>query len=355
MYIFREKKNNLLPFSTILSRETSHMLNSPRSKQESVSEIENDDDDEWEQSYLNRISHNYEYYSKTDQHLTKTSCLQYRQRINDFEKKRQNLTPRSLFNEAITNTIEEGEEVLQLSGCNIVEIPENISQLRSLVTKLDPEVEKPLTPHLKIFLSGNFIYKLPSGLFDLFTLTVLSLRNNKLVTIPPSIGRLVNLVELNLGQNKLAYFPSTLLLLRKLQILSISPNPLKECPIPLSQTSFQTLVLPIIRYSCIDIIKTNSNVPKLLELTSRMIASSSIAELDLQRWETKFCLTSKVREAYEAGKYHISCEVCGNSMVESVVDVFEWWDGFVGTWSLPIKRKICSLLCLKNIPQIEMQ
>ncbi|CCJ31373.1 unnamed protein product, partial [Pneumocystis jirovecii] len=60
-------------------------------------------------------------------------------------------------------------------GCNIVEIPENISQLTSLVTRLDPDVEKPLTPHLKIFLSGNFIHKLPSGLFDLFTLTVLSL------------------------------------------------------------------------------------------------------------------------------------------------------------------------------------
>ncbi|CCJ29822.1 unnamed protein product [Pneumocystis jirovecii] len=348
MHIFNEKKNDLLPFSTILSRETSHMLYPPRSKQEFVSEIENNDNNE------------QEYDLKTKGYTTEAPYVnvQHRQRMNDFEKKRQDLTPRSLFNEAITNTIEEGEEVLQLSfrGCNIVEIPENISQLTSLVTRLDPDVEKPLTPHLKIFLSGNFIHKLPSGLFDLFTLTVLSLRNNELTMIPPSIGRLVNLVELNLGQNKLTYFPSTLLLLKKLQILSISPNPLKECPIPpLSQMSFQTLVLPTIRYSCIDVIKTNSNVPKLLELSSRIIASSSIAEVDLQRWELKFCLTSKVREAYEAGKYHISCEVCGNSMVESVVDVFEWWDGFVGTWSLPIKRKICSLLCLKNIPQAEIQ
>ncbi|KAG4305819.1 hypothetical protein PORY_000729 [Pneumocystis oryctolagi] len=356
MLVFHEKKNDLLPFSTILFREMQSSLNSCKPSEEFVSEIKEDNDKEWIRNNLNKNSRKQEYCSGNEEYIAKNSHVynQYRQRINDFEKKCQDLTPRSLFNEAITKAIEECEEVLQLSGCNIIEIPENISQLTNLVVRLDPEIEKPLTPRLKIFLSGNFIYKLPSGLFDLYTLTVLSLRNNNLETIPPSIGRLVNLVELNLGQNKLTYFPSTLLSLKNLKILSISPNPLKECPVPLSQTSFQTLS-PILRYSCIDVIKTNSNVPKLLELSSRVIASSSISESDIQRLETKFCLISKVRKAYQSGKYHISCEVCEKPMVESDVDVFEWWDGFAGTWSLPAKRKICSLICLKNIPRIEIQ
>lgn len=199
--------NPLLPFSTILSRETPYHLYS--SKQGFVSDMNEDYCKEWVLNDTDRLNLKREYDSECEQdRLVKVpySNVQYRHRNNDFDKKRRDLTPTSLFNEAITNAIEEGEEVLQLSGCNIVEIPENISELTSLVVRLDPENEKPLIPCLKIFLSGNFIYKLPSGLFDLFTLTVLSLRNNNLKTIPPSIGRLINLVELNLGQNKLVKF-----------------------------------------------------------------------------------------------------------------------------------------------------
>ncbi|KAG4301459.1 hypothetical protein PCANB_002216 [Pneumocystis canis] len=349
---FHDKPNPLLPFSTILSRETSFSRHSCWSKQELISNIENEIIKEYSYDNLNKVKRKKEHNYEEEKILEKPYFHVYRHRRNEFEKNWRELTPRSLFNEVITNTIEEGKEILQLSGCNIVEIPENISQLTSLVTQLNPEKEKSLIPQLKIFLSGNFIYKLPSGLFDLLTLTVLSLRNNDLKVIPPSIGRLVNLIELNLGQNKLNDFPSTLLSLKKLQILSISPNPLRECSVVSpSQISFQTLTSPILRYSCIDVIKTNSNVPKLLELASRVIASSSIAELDIEKWETKFYFTSKIKEAYEAGKYHISCEVCGKPMVESDVDVFEWWDGFVGTWSLPIKRKMCSLICLENAPK----
>ncbi|EMR10697.1 hypothetical protein PNEG_00848 [Pneumocystis murina B123] len=347
--------NPLLPFSTILSREKSYEFGS-YSKRDYISNTEkfrkicslNDPN-----RFNLKREHDYEY--EEDLLVEQPYVhIQYHQRNKDFNKKRRDLTPISLFNEAITNAIEEGEEVLQLSECNIVEIPENISELTSLVRRLDPENEKPLIPRLKIFLSGNMIYKLPSGLFDLFTLTVLSLRNNDLKMIPSSIGRLVNLVELNLGQNKLTYFPSTLLFLKKLQILSISPNPLRDCPIAYSsQTSFQSLTSPVLRYSCVDLIKTDSNVPKLLELSARVIASSLIAKSDIQKWETKFCFIPKIKKAYEAGKYHISCEICQKPMVDSDVDVFEWWDGFVGTWSLPIKRKICSLLCFKNIPRVE--
>lgn len=138
--------------------------------------------------------------------------------------------------------------------------------------------------------------------------------------------------------------------------MSIWPNPLRDCPITYSsQTSLQTLTSPVLRYSCVDVIKTNSNVPKLLEFSARVIASSLITQSDIQKWETKFCLVSKVKKAYDAGKYRISCEVCQKPMVDSDVDVFEWWDGFVGIQSLPIKRKMCSLICFKNAPQPEIQ
>ncbi|KTW30362.1 hypothetical protein T552_00835 [Pneumocystis carinii B80] len=344
----------LLPFSTILSRER-HFGFSPYSgrdisREERYRRV-------CDLSGEKRVNRGGIYgceYVGDDYLKERRDYIEYYQRKKEIDRKREELTPGSLFNEVITNAIEEGEEVIQLSGCNIVEIPENIKELTSLVRRLDPENEEPLVPRLKIFLSGNMIYKLPSGLFDLYTLTVLSLRNNKLEKIPPSIGRLVNLVELNLGQNKLTYFPSTLLFLKKLQILSISPNPLRECPIEYSsQTSFQSLTSPVLRYSCVDVIKTESNVPKLLELSARVIATSLISESDIQKWETKFCFTPMIKKAYEAGKYHISCEICQKPMVNSDIDVFEWWDGFVGTCSLPIKRKICSLLCFKNISRVE--
>lgn len=167
--------NPLLPFSTILSREKGFELG-PHLKQDPIL----NKDKLGRVCSLNgrdrlKLKRYYDCQYKGDTALEVPYLhIQYHPRTKDLKRHR-DLTPTSLFNQAITKAIEEGDEVLQLSECNIVEIPENISELTSLVRRLDPQNEKPLIPRLKIFLSGNMIYKLPSGLFDLFTLTVLSL------------------------------------------------------------------------------------------------------------------------------------------------------------------------------------
>jgi hypothetical protein len=92
----------------------------------------------------------------------------------------------------------------------------------------------PLTPSIKLFLSKNDLQQLPSELWNLGNLAVLSLRSNFLTEISPSIGRLRNLHELNVAGNQLPFLPFELLALveNKLVQLSLSPNPFVQ-PLPL--------------------------------------------------------------------------------------------------------------------------
>ncbi|KAI4716962.1 hypothetical protein E4T48_06806 [Aureobasidium sp. EXF-10727] len=92
----------------------------------------------------------------------------------------------------------------------------------------------PLTPSIKLFLSKNDLQQLPSELWNLGNLAVLSLRSNSLTEISPSIGRLRNLHELNVAGNQLPFLPFELLALveNKLVQLSLSPNPFVQ-PLPL--------------------------------------------------------------------------------------------------------------------------
>jgi len=90
----------------------------------------------------------------------------------------------------------------------------------------------PLTPSLHLYLSRNALRTLPSEIFRLKYLTVLSLRNNKLTELSPAIGNLENLVELNVGINRLKWLPWEILKLvgGRLRTLNIYPNPLFEIP-----------------------------------------------------------------------------------------------------------------------------
>lgn len=96
----------------------------------------------------------------------------------------------------------------------------------------DEPTYEPLVPGLQLFLSQNFLTKVPGEIFNLDTLRVLSLRGNNLKELPPAIGKLRALEELNVGNNRLAYLPYELLdLIRapsRLAILSLHPNPYVE-------------------------------------------------------------------------------------------------------------------------------
>lgn len=90
------------------------------------------------------------------------------------------------------------------------------------------EVYTSLTPFLRLFLSGNSLTDLPSELFELGNLKVLSLRNNKLREIPAAIRKLTKLQEINVSVNRLQYLPWEILWLIKkgdLKHLIVHPNP----------------------------------------------------------------------------------------------------------------------------------
>ncbi|CBQ68496.1 conserved hypothetical protein [Sporisorium reilianum SRZ2] len=77
---------------------------------------------------------------------------------------------------------------------------------------------------LSIFLGSNALTRLPSALFQLQNLRVLSLRSNKLKFLPPAIGDLHNLSELHIAHNELQYLPAEILRL-KLEVFTWFPNP----------------------------------------------------------------------------------------------------------------------------------
>ena len=74
---------------------------------------------------------------------------------------------------------------------------------------------------------------MPSEIFNLQQLDVLSLRQNRIREIPPAIGRLENLAELNIGSNELEVLPWEILHMMRvsggsLKKFSPFPNPFKR-------------------------------------------------------------------------------------------------------------------------------
>lgn len=119
--------------------------------------------------------------------------------------------------------------------------------------KITDDHYAPLTPQIKLFLSRNELQKLPSELWNLGNLAVLSLRGNFLTEISPSIGRLRNLHELNLAGNQLPFLPFELLDLvcNKLVQLSLSPNPFVRPLPPPTSTMLNRVRMPSSADGCL--------------------------------------------------------------------------------------------------------
>ncbi|EPQ31346.1 uncharacterized protein PFL1_00681 [Pseudozyma flocculosa PF-1] len=82
---------------------------------------------------------------------------------------------------------------------------------------------------LNLFLAQNRLTTLPSAIFQLANLRVLSLRFNQLERLPPAIGELHNLTELNIANNQLRFLPAEILRLR-LEVFNWFPNPFLKPP-----------------------------------------------------------------------------------------------------------------------------
>jgi hypothetical protein len=298
------------------------------------------------------------------------------------------------------------------SNGNLRVIPQGLLRPLQHLTKL-PSVREPpiseevfssLQPFLRLFLAGNGLNAVSGELFELDSLRVLSLRNNKLTEIPPAIRRLTKLQELNLSVNRLNFLPWELLWLIKkgdLKHLTVRPNPLSQieeseiaqchlsseseqglenlkaieyegpppeeawAPIhiatgPVRRFNMEGFPVPDTQASTAD--QSQSHVPSLREVSLLSFSRSSyfdtISDEEMADFPSLMLrLLRHAREVRSAGGR--SCSVCHRSFVIARTEWFEWWDcstyenGLKGPRvsgeklrPLPFRRLGCSLACL---------
>ncbi|WRT64563.1 uncharacterized protein IL334_001495 [Kwoniella shivajii] len=123
-----------------------------------------------------------------------------------------------------------------------------------------------------IYAGQNSLTSLPSALFEISNLTVLSLRGNKLTSLPAAIGELRHLKELNVGLNHLTELPSTILHLN-LDLFTASPNDFPKRPS--HEERFSDIILnydhPVTRLTtiCMNIListRPPNDLPPLLDM-----------------------------------------------------------------------------------------
>ncbi|KAK7208006.1 hypothetical protein BZA70DRAFT_272711 [Myxozyma melibiosi] len=286
----------------------------------------------------------------------------------------------------ISLAVEESQEIIDLSDLGLTEIPQEIKDLKDLVTM--NAKDGTLGSRIQLFLGRNRIAKVPSFLFGLENLTVLILRTNKLTYLPPAIERLKNLVELGLNGNRLEYFPSQILELRQLNLLAIEPNPLMACPamyarkpLTLGDIGLDERKSDLVFASCavatrpkwVDYKYRNGygisygSAPPLSEFCLRTISQYRPTPKEQAVWESSLLLESKrqrIEHAYEMAEFSNTCGMCGKFMIDHVAYAMEWWDAVLKNNGVPIRREFCSARCVgvwekqlrgNNLPLIEYE
>lgn len=293
-------------------------------------------------------------------------------------------------------------------------IPHGLLRPLQLLTKLPPIKEPPITeeaytplqPFLRLFLSGNSLSTLSSELFELGTLKVLSLRNNKLTEIPPAIRRLTALQTINLAVNKLQCLPWELLWLIKngdLKHMMVRPNPLMqiedaeiahwhyrsspstddsskmhnfdgapptEAWIPIHVATgpvrrFNMEGMPLVegQKNGLSTTEVQFRSPSLREVALVAFVKSPFCDQIADSEEMQHCpplvrrLIQRARDVRDEGGK--ACSVCGRNFVIARTEWIEWWDcrthenGLKGPRSpgealrpLPFKRLGCSWGCV---------
>ncbi|KAI9475798.1 MAG: hypothetical protein EXX96DRAFT_278387 [Benjaminiella poitrasii] len=247
----------------------------------------------------------------------------FRRRLCDTE------TPNDKVRRAIDSTIDNGLEQVDISNIGLIEIPDDIGELK-YVTVLHNDVVK--SASLQLYLYNNNIERINPVLFQLKNLTVLSLRNNHLKLIPPDIALLENLIELSIGNNDLTYLPGELLRLKKLTILSLLPNPF--APLPKDQLHRQRA--------------KPSTVTSLTEISTRFILAHSSTILHKYSSIIPDYLLQRFQSITPAHR----CEHCNIPFHSPDVEEFVWRT-VLGNHHIPVLYRFCSIVCCNNFPLIQ--
>ncbi|KAF7125940.1 hypothetical protein CNMCM5793_002299 [Aspergillus hiratsukae] len=320
------------------------------------------------------------------------------------EEPREHQLARTIVNDCL----EKGQDSVDLSNGNLRVLPSGLLLPLRYLTKL-PSVREPpiseegyssLQPFLRLFLAGNALTAVSGEIFELGSLRVLSLRNNKLTEIPPAIRKLTLLQEVNLAVNRLRCLPWEFLWLIKkgdLRHLMVRPNPLlqinevevtrwyspdgsdaaspeealKSChyegPAPEEAWApIQVAVSPVRRFNMEGIPITDgqsgnlplrssddalSHVPSLREVSLLAFSQSAycdqISESEMIGYpELMVRLLRQAQGVRNAGGR--SCSICHRSFVIPRTEWIEWWD--CSTYENGLKRPRCPGEQLRPLP-----
>ncbi|CAE6364653.1 unnamed protein product [Rhizoctonia solani] len=215
------------------------------------------------------------------------------------------------WEEVLNDVFRNGATIVNLDNSNITKIPREIIDLDKMVSlplepseSMKPPVQSPIAPsrsnvasaaarsrrvfsqsrsssslfssgsptkpkrEIQLYLANNRISILPSELFQLNNLTLLSLRGNKLRSLPPAIGNLKSLRSLNIASNELTTLPSELSYLN-LQALLLHPNPFLPKPTTESTGSSDCRITHWRRARELGPLVTHTRIPKLTEIALR--------------------------------------------------------------------------------------
>ncbi|KAK0535231.1 hypothetical protein OC835_002425 [Tilletia horrida] len=169
------------------------------------------------------------------------------------ESPRSAVSEAEVWAEAASNAFAQCETSIVLDGRGLTYIDPMVADLGKMVTLPPPRASPPpdttpgasvkrrstdsapdWIPNLKfgglqLNLANNHLTVLPSALFQVENLRVLSLRGNNIRFLPPAISELTNLKELSIGGNSIEYLPAEIQKLR-LTTFNFFPNPFRKPP-----------------------------------------------------------------------------------------------------------------------------
>ncbi|KAI8093864.1 uncharacterized protein BX664DRAFT_330778 [Halteromyces radiatus] len=243
------------------------------------------------------------------------------------------LTSAEKVRRAIDTVVDNGYEQVDLSHCDLVEIPDGIAELQ-YITVLRKDTVK--TASLQLYLFANQLKTLSPTLFRLQNLSVLSLRCNDLDYLPPEIALLENLVELSLGNNNLTFLPSEIRSLPKLTLLSVCPNPFLQKPKPRSnEPSSPAFPSTVVRpgYVC-------HTLPSLFELASRQYLSISSNHPSFLPWA--------IQQRLDSVSSVNRCQYCQRYFLEATTQEMIWMD-IINVKMVPLLYRFCSMACSQQL------
>ncbi|ORX54041.1 outer arm dynein light chain 1 [Hesseltinella vesiculosa] len=221
--------------------------------------------------------------------------------------------------------VDNGYEQVDLSQCDLEEIPDDIAELRYL-TVLYKDRVKPAS--LQLYLFDNRLHTLSPTLFQLENLTVLSLRHNYLTMIPPAIVHLSELVELSVGNNCLTFLPGEITQLPKLSLLSVSPNPLLTAPT--TETGRADGLRPG---------RLCHRLPSLFELAARQFFNHTDVT---PKWIKDVTLPLPIEQAMTTAPS--ACACCHRRFHEPTAEEIIWLD-VANARTVPLLFRYCSFTC----------